>query len=52
MSTQKFRIDRSFEKVYEFCSKSNTYLFFATFYQLGVTKNQRDKTILKAIQNY
>lgn len=52
MEKEQYRIDRAYEKIYEYDKDQNAYLFLATFLQVGAKCKNRDKTIIKKIKDW
>jgi len=48
----KYEIDRAYGKVYEYSQQHRAHLFLCTFFQLGATPRNRDKTIIKLIERW
>lgn len=48
--TEQYRIDRSTGKIYEL--DGDAYVFLCTFWQIGATSSNRDKTIIRKIEEW
>ena len=46
-----FRIDNAYGKVYEYDEKSNSYVFYSSFYALGIDKKMTNEKKLRIINN-
>lgn len=49
---ENYRIDRAYETVYEWNENENAYVFLCTFFEIGATSRNRDKTIIKKIKEW
>jgi len=48
----RIRIDRAYEKIYLYDPGQGAYVFHVTFDQIGAKRSNRDKTILRLVEEW
>ena len=52
MEKEKYRIDRAYEKVYEYNEEDNAYWYLTNFLSIDAIYTNRDSTIIKKIEKW
>ena len=52
MQTDQYRIDRACHTVYEYSAEHKAYLYLCNFLSIGARGRNRDKTIIKKIEEW
>jgi len=52
MSESEYRIDREYNKVFIYDQSLAGYVFLCSFWEIGATSLNRDKTIVKKIETF
>jgi len=52
MQTEKYKIDRAYHTVYEYSAEHKAYLYLCNFLSIDARGRNRDKTIIKKIEEW